>query len=122
MSRTEKSLRRDWGWGKAFSIDKYYVPVELYRKINEALETKTVTLTSIHDLMQWINSINTGDEKSEDGSSSVNKVLILGRNVSLLGNHFRLRPCLNFNKVLAPSSVLRSSGLEPNSQKAERVQ
>ena len=55
--RLQKSLSHDWIHEKAshkFPLRQYYVQLEWKKKIRKATKSKTVTLTSIHDLIKQL--------------------------------------------------------------------
>ncbi len=74
--RLQKSLAHDWipeSRAHVFPLRKYYVQLEWRKKIREAMRTKTGTLTSIHELIQEMQS-----ESSGEFHQSGNTVLIEG--------------------------------------------
>ena len=77
--RLKKSLSCDWQLnGHKFPLQQFYVQLDLVRKIRGPLRSKRKSLTSIHELMEYINSVNAGEGRSAAGTSTISSVVIQG--------------------------------------------
>ena len=70
--RLAKSLSHDWINEKTshkFPLRRYYVQLRWKKKVRTAMRSKTVTLTSIHDLIKQLMSTNSDVERADPGGS-----------------------------------------------------
>ena len=73
-TRLQKSLSHDWiheSKSVKFPLRQYYVQLEWTQKIITAMGSKTVTLTSIHDLIKQLQQYGAGAGQMTSDSSSV---------------------------------------------------
>ncbi len=73
-TRLQKSLSHDWIHGNKsvkFPLRKYYVQLEWEKKERTAMGSKTVTLTSIHELIKQLQQSGAGAGQMTSDSSSV---------------------------------------------------
>ena len=72
--RLQKSLSHDWiheSKSVKFPLRKYYVQLEWEKKERTAMGSKTVTLTSIHDLIEQLQQSGAGAAQMSDSSSVI---------------------------------------------------
>ncbi len=73
-TRLQKSLSHDWiheNKSVKFPLRQYYVQLEWKQKIRTAMGSKTVTLTSIHDLIKQLQQPGAGASQLSDSSSVI---------------------------------------------------
>ncbi len=78
-TRLKKSLSCDWLQNsQKFQLQQFYVQLDLVRKIRMPFRTEDKHLTSIHELLEYINTVNRGRSQSAAGTSSISSVVIQG--------------------------------------------
>ncbi len=82
-TRLNKSLTHDWIPEKRahkFPLRQYYVQLEWEKKERTVMETKRITLTSLHDLIKQIKLKKSPEEAANVHSNHVSSVLVEGMN------------------------------------------
>ncbi len=73
-TRLQKSLSHDWiheSKSVKFPLREYYVQLEWEQKKRTAMGSKTVTLTSIHELIKQLQQSGSGAGQMSDSSSVI---------------------------------------------------
>ena len=88
--RLKKSLSRDWLRNSdKFRLRDFYVQLDLVRKIRRPLRSEQKSLTSIHELLEYINTVNSGGIQSAAGTSSISTVVLQGMSLYKVYNYYQ---------------------------------